>query len=110
MSEPTYDREPTDDQMIQLLKSKEGYLDDDGFTSRVLSRLPGQRRVGLRPAVVLLSAALASVVVFFLLGPGMLAHAAPVLADRPLVDPTAVIGAALLAVLLVGGFTVFSEE
>ena len=49
MNEP-----PTDDSIDALLREEPGYIEDQGFTARVISALPPRRRLAwFRPALIL---------------------------------------------------------
>lgn len=49
----------SDDSLDALLRDQATYIDDNGFTRRVLIALPRRRRSALRPAIVLGATALA---------------------------------------------------
>jgi hypothetical protein len=98
---------PTDEWVKTMFDSNERYLHDEGFTARVLGRLPpNRRRVTMRVAVILGSAAAAVAIALAFLGAGAISQAAlAVLRYRPLVDPIPVVAVALVAVLITAWLT-----
>jgi hypothetical protein len=103
--------EPTDEWMTQIAKRMDRHIDDGGFTAGVLSRLPRRQPAGLRTVVLVAASGLATSLALLLLGPNAVARGVAVLAlYHPLVDPIPLLGVAVLAVVLLGGFTVVSEE
>jgi hypothetical protein len=50
----------TDDPLDALLREQNQYVEDDGFTTRVIKILPRRRRMWLRPALLLGATAVGS--------------------------------------------------
>jgi hypothetical protein len=50
-----------EDQIDALLREQNTYVDDNGFTARVIQSLPQRRRAWLRPVIILGAAAIGSV-------------------------------------------------
>jgi hypothetical protein len=53
---PSEEKDPLD----VLLREQSTYVNDDGFTGRVMARLPRRRRMWLRPALLLGATAIGS--------------------------------------------------
>jgi hypothetical protein len=91
---------PLDDLFDARLRDEMPYIDDDGFTARVMQQLPTRpRSLQLQRSIVILSAAILSVVVaYFASGEGMFVH--QIFARLALLPPVQ-----LLTLLVCGGIT-----
>ena len=72
MNPPEHGQSPEDRQLPEnedpieaLLRAQNRYIDDDGFTQRVITALPRRRRVWLRQVLLLGSAAIGWVLAVF---------------------------------------------
>jgi hypothetical protein len=72
-----------EDQMDALLREQNTYVDDNGFTARVVKSLPRRRRAWLRPVILLGATAIGSVLALRWLPWGNL----PVLDSSALLSP-----------------------
>lgn len=93
------------------LRDEAVYIDDDGFTARVVQQLPASRQSRSRRAVILLGVTLIACVVAYLIsGRGtFLAHAAEFLVAMPIATVCAIAGACGLLVTVVGASAAVSK-
>jgi hypothetical protein len=93
------------DPLEELLKMKEPYINDEGFTQRVLGALPPPRRRFKYRRVVLVTFALVACVIAFVLFPGV-QHVTQALIDVATFKPLASkipIASFFVIAMLVGG-------
>ena len=94
-------------ELEQLLSQDDDYIEDGGFTARVLEALPPPRSAGQRVRAVILIGAtlLAGLIALVLLGGGqaLLAAFGELLRYRPFVSEVPLTALALLVLLVCGG-------
>ncbi len=92
------------------LRDEAVYIDDGGFTARVVQQLPAARQSRSGRAVILLGVTLIACIVAYLIsGRGtFLAHAAEFLVAMPIVTVCAIAGACGLLVTVVGASAALS--
>lgn len=86
------------------LRDEAVYIDDDGFTARVMQQLPASRQLRSRRDFILLAVTLIACLVAYLIsGRGtFLAHAAEFLVAMPIVTVCAIAGGCGLLVTIIG--------
>ena len=92
------------DWLDQRLREEASYIDDDGFTARVMSRLPARGRPpqALRASILLLVSAFATAIAYHLTDSGRFVWVA--LAYLEMVPFWAVLGAILFIGLVISGY------
>ncbi|MDQ6626155.1 MAG: DUF5056 domain-containing protein [Verrucomicrobiota bacterium] len=106
------DEQLEDDWLDARLRDESPYLDDDGFTARVVQKLPARRHSrSLRTAILLCATIVASVVAYLLSGGGaFLGDAAAFLVAMPLSTVCALAGVSALLVMVGGGAAALSKS
>lgn len=106
------DEQLEDDWLDARLREESPYLDDAGFTSKVMQQLPARRQSRSSRTAILLSATiLASIVAYVISGGGaFLADTAAFLVAMPLPTVCAVAGSAALIVMVAGAAAAFSRS
>lgn len=99
-----------EDQIDALLRQSEHYIDDDGFTNRVMSALPPPRR-HLRPWI-LFGATLLGALVAFIFSPGadILFGAVAEIARYRFEAPLPLLPLVLLGLIVAGATTFLASE
>ncbi|MBA2622917.1 MAG: DUF5056 domain-containing protein [Chthoniobacterales bacterium] len=100
-----------EDWLDARLRDEAVYIDDDGFTGRVVQQLPARQQSRLSRAVILLAVTLVACIVAYLIsGRGMfLTHTAEFLVAMPLATVCAIAGACALLVTVVGASAAFAK-
>jgi hypothetical protein len=95
------------------LRDEMPYIDDAGFTARVVHQLPAQRRASrsLRSAILIGVTMLACVVAYILTGRGeVFADSAAFLVAMPFVTVCVIAGCCALLVTVLGAFAAITRE
>jgi hypothetical protein len=103
------DEQLQEDWLDARLREEAPYVDDAGFTPRVVAQLPVRRRQSPRfRSIVLLAAALLASIIAYALGGGRtLADAAAFLVAMPLVTVSALAVVCTVIVMVIGGSFAF---
>lgn len=106
------DEQLQDDWLDARLREESPYIDDDGFTARVVQRLPARRQSrSLRTAILLCATVVASVVAYVLSGGGaFLRETAAFLVAMPLSTVCALAGVSALLVMVAGAAAAVSKS
>jgi hypothetical protein len=102
MNKPPMNMNNEHDWLDKILSGPDGYIHDDGFTERVLGRLPAPRRNRRLNGLILGCAGLLSAAFLLLSAPGLVslyAHGLELLRTQPLYT---------LTVLVIGFYTMMS--
>lgn len=101
-----------DDWLDARLREESPYIDDDGFTARVVRQLPARRQSrSLRTAILLCASVVASMVAYVLSGGGaFLGDAAAFLVAMPLLTVCALAGVCALLVMVAGTAAALSKS
>jgi hypothetical protein len=100
-----------DDQLDALFREEAPYIDDAGFTARVVQQLPAPRRSRSSRNVILLGFTIVATLVAYLVSGGgaFLADEAAFLVAMPLVTVCVLAAISALAVMVVGGYAAISK-
>ncbi len=100
-----------EDWLDARLREEAVYIDDDGFTGRVMQQLPARHQSRSLRAVILLAVTLVACIVAYLVsGQGMfLTQTAEFLVAMPLATVCAIAGACALLVTAVGASAAFAK-
>jgi hypothetical protein len=106
------DEQLQDDWLDARLREESPYIDDDGFTARVVQQLPARRQSrSLRTAILLCATVVASVIAYVLSGGGaFLGETAAFLVAMPLGTVCALAGVAGLLVMVAGAAAALSKS
>ena len=106
------DEQLQEDWLDAKLREEAPYIDDDGFTSRVMQQLPAPARSGSQRHVILMGVAIiASLIAYLVSGGGtFLTDAAAFLVAMPLVTVCAIAGTSALVVMIVGASAAVSKS
>jgi hypothetical protein len=102
-----------DGELEQILSRESEYIEDDGFTERVLAALPPRRTNGRVRALILISATVLAGLVALLVLPGgqvLLDAFVELMSYRPLVSDVPLAPLALVALLVCGGVAAVLTE
>ena len=107
MSDPSNHENEHEPWLDNMLRENNAYIDDDGFTQRVMDSLPAPRRRAFRwrAMILMTSAVLAALLVVFLLPGATLVRDTlwQIAAYRPLQSPVPVLPAVVLALIIGSG-------
>jgi hypothetical protein len=105
------DAELQEDWLDAKLREEAPYIDDDGFTARVVQQLPTPSRSRRTRNVILLGVTIiASLLAYLVSGRGtFLADAAAFLVAMPLVTVCAIAGTSALIVMIIGASAAMSK-
>ena len=100
-----------EDWLDAKLREEAPYIDDDGFTARVVQKLPAQSRSRSRRSVILLGVTIiASLMAYLVSGRGtFLTDAAAFLVAMPLVTVCAIAGISAFVVMIFGTTAAMSK-
>lgn len=100
-----------EDWLVARLRDEARYIDDNGFTARVVQQLPQRRSAPSLRAVILLGVTLIGCILAYLVsGRGtFLAHTAEFLVALPIVTVCGIAGACALLVTVVGASAAVSK-
>lgn len=106
--------EPEDGQLEQLLAARDAYIEDAGFTRRVLQALPPPRAASgrTRSLILLCATALAGLVALWLLPGGQVLDdaCADLVSYQPFVSDLPLVSLALVTLAVCGGLAAISTE
>ncbi len=101
-----------DDWLDARLREEASYVDDDGFTARVVQQLPVRRRQSrtMRAAILLSVTFVGSLIAYVASGGGQfLGDTAAFLVAMPLVTVCAIAGFCALAVMAISAYAAFTK-
>lgn len=106
------DEQLQDDWLDARLREESPYIDDDGFTARVVQQLPARRQSrSLRTAILLCATVVACVIAYVLSGGGaFLSETAAFLVAMPLGTVCALAGVSALLVMVAGAAAALSKS
>jgi hypothetical protein len=106
------DEQLQEDWLDAKLRDEAPYIDDDGFTARVMQQLPAPARSRARRNVILLGVSIiASLVAYLVSGRGaFLAESAAFMVAMPLVTVCAIAGISALVVMIFGTTMAMSKS
>lgn len=112
-NELNIDEQLQGDWLDAKLRDEMPYIDDAGFTARVVHQLPTRRRTSrsVRSAIIIGLTLIACVMVYFLTGGGeTLADSAAFLIAMPLVTVCVIAGCCALLVTVLGAFLAITRQ